>query len=305
MFNLVSFKRALKFGWENFQRGRESSWVIVLVIAVVIFLASSLFLLQGLSEAVIDQVRQQVSIAAYFQRETDGADMTTVRDELLVNFEDDIREIKIVSAEEALSHFVSRHRGDLLYQRALDQVGENPFLSSLDIVVGSPERYSVIAEYLTENHADKISKVDYHHRENVIERVFATTGQVRFFGIVASLLLTVLVVLIAFSTIKVSIHASRWEIETMKLVGAPAWFTRLPFIVQGVIAGLIAAFLVALLLVPAVYFLSPRLEGAVPGFSLWGYFVQNFFWLLGLQLLVGLFLGWISTLLAVRRHLKM
>ncbi len=304
MFDMISFKRVIKFGWKNFQKGKESSWIIVLVIAVVVFLVSSLFLMRGVSEAVIDQVRQQVSMAAYFQRGTDTTEMAVVRDELLDNFAEEIRSVEIVSAEEALNHFLGRYRGDPLYQRALDQVGENPFLASLDIVVDDPAHYAEVADYLVEHHADQLNKVDYHHREETIERVFATAGQLRFFGITAAFLLTLLVVLIAFSTIRTSIHASRWEIETMKLVGASSWFTRLPFIIQGMIAGLIAALLVALILAPATYFLSPRLEGAVPGFSLWEYYGRNIIWLLGIQLLTGLFLGWVSTTLAVHRHLK-
>lgn len=304
MSNWTTFKRAFSFGWINFRKARESSWIIVAVIGVVVFLASSMFLLRGVSEAVIDQVRQQVSIAAYFQRGTDMADMAQIRDDLLERFPEEIRAIEVVSAEQALSHFQGRYRGDPLYQRALDQVGDNPFMPSLDIVVEDPARYADIADHLTANHADRLSKVDYHNREETIDRVFAAVGQARFFGLTVSVLLAALVLLIAFSTIRFSIQNSRHEIETMKLVGAPTWFTRAPFVFQGIIAGLLAALLVFMMFWPISYFLSPRLESAIPDFSLWQYYLGNIFWLAGLQFLTGLFLGWASTLLAVRRYLK-
>jgi cell division transport system permease protein len=304
MVDSISTKRVLKFGWINFRRSKESSWIIVLVIAAVIFLVSSIFLLKGLSGAVIDQVSQQVSIAAYFQRGVDLADISEVREELLLNFKDDIYEVKIVSAEEALSHFMDRYQGDALYQRALDQVGENPFLASLDIVVSRPERYGEISNYLVENHSSLLNKVDYHHRENLIDRVFEVTNKARLLGVIVSLFLVFLLILIAFSAIRVSIYASRWEIETMKLVGASSWFIRTPFIIQGLIGGLIAAILTGIIVFLLAYILSPQLETLVPGFYLWNYLIRNIIYLTGLQLATGLFLGWFSTTLAVHRHLK-
>jgi len=304
MPDLLSYKRAFKFGWINFRRSRESSWIAVMVIAVVVFLITLLFLIGGLSKAVVNQIKEQVSIAAYFQRDIDSADMMTVKEDIEIKFSDDIQEIKIVSAEEALSHFMDRYRGDILYQRALDQVGDNPFLSSLDIIVNEPERYAEIADYLSEEYPDLLNKVDFYHRESVIDKVFETTNKIHSFGAIVALLLTLLVVLVAFSTIRISVHASRYEVETMKLVGASPWFIRTPFIIQGMISGLIAALLIAAISIPLVYFLSPQLMNLVPGFSLWNYLMKNLFWLMGLQLLTGLFLGWLSTLLAVYRHLK-
>lgn len=304
MTKFISLKRVLSFGWTNFKRAREASWITVLVIAVVILLISALFLLNGLSEAIIDQVQERVSIAAYFQRGTEVVDIEAIRDDLEEHFGDQVQEIKIVSPEEALSHFLDRYRGDPLYQRALEQVGENPFLASLDITLNQSHLYSSVTDYLTEHHADLLSKVDYHHREDVIERVFYTTNRIRWFGIIAALLLTGLVVLIAFSSIRASIHAARSEIETMKLVGASSWFVKMPFIVQGMVSGLFAALLVILIILPACYFLTPAVESLVPGFNLWQYLSENIIWLLLIQILGALFLGFISTLLAVQRYLK-
>lgn len=304
MSRLTSLKRVLLFGWTNFKRARESSWITVLVIAVVVFLVSALFLLNGLSQAVINQVQERVSIAAYFQRGTAVSEIAVIRDDLKDHFGDQIQDIKIVSPEEALSHFLDRYRGDPLYQRALEQVGENPFLASLDITLGEVHLYAEVADYLTQHHADILSKVDYHHREDVIERVFNTTSRIQWFGVMAALLLTVLVVLIAFSSIRVSIHAARSEIETMKLVGASSWFIKAPFVVQGMVSGLFAALLVILIILPASYFLTPSVESLVPGFNLWEYLSENIVWLLAIQIIGALFLGFISTLLAVQRYLK-
>jgi cell division transport system permease protein len=302
--NFLSLKRAISFGWLNFKRNRESSWVLVLVVSVLLLLISCFFLIRGLSDALVSQIREQVSVAAYFQRETSSADIIDVKLELEEFFSEDIKEIKIVSAEEALSHFSDRYRGDPLYQKALDQIGENPFLASLDIIVANPERYSDIADYLIENHSGLINKVDYHNREMVIERVFSFTSQVEFVGLIVSLVLVFLLILIVFSTTRFSIHSSRYEVDTMKLVGSPNWFIRAPFVIQGLIGGLIATILVLVVLVPLVYFFSPHLEASVAGFNLWQFLVDNIFRLVALQLVVALFLGGLSAFLAVRRYLK-
>jgi len=304
MPDLLSYKRAFKFGWINFRRSRESSWIAVMVIAVVVFLITLLFLIGGLSKAVVNQIKEQVSIAAYFQRDIDSADMMIVKEDIEIKFSDDIQEIKIVSAEEALSHFMDRYRGDILYQRALDQVGDNPFLSSLDIIVNEPERYAEIADYLSEEYPDLLNKVDFYHRESVIDKVFETTNKIHSFGAIVALLLTLLVVLVAFSTIRISVHASRYEVETMKLVGASNWFIRGPFLLEGALQGIIASFVAILILIPLVMWGSPRVESFIAEISMSLYFWSHFWYILLYQTLFGIFLGIVSSFWAMNKYLK-
>ena len=94
------------------------------------------------------------------------------------------------------------------------------------------------------------------------------------------------------------------EIATMKLVGAPNWFIWGPFVVQGIIYGLISLIIANLIFVPLVFWLEPRLGLLLPSFHL-GYFYQ-LHWLevTLLQLGASIGLGGGSTYLATRWYLR-
>ena len=89
--------------------------------------------------------------------------------------------------------------------------------------------------------------------------------------------------LLIANTIRLSIHSRRREIEVMKLVGATNWFVRLPFIIEGMLCGLVGA-AVAIVLLYASY--VGLLREWIQGSDLSSSQVQAIsFWLLGALLL--------------------
>jgi len=116
------------------------------------------------------------------------------------------------------------------------------------------------------------------------------------FGIIA--------LIIAFNTVKIAIQSSKEEISIMRLVGASNWFVRGPFIIQGLIAGSIAALITFVLTFVASHFLDSNISSIIPSVSLLGIFSSNLLALLLIQLLSGAILGTASSLIAVRKYLK-
>jgi cell division transport system permease protein len=109
------------------------------------------------------------------------------------------------------------------------------------------------------------------------------------------------VVLIA-NTIRLAIYARRDEVEIMKLVGASSWYIRIPFLLEGLIEGVVgAAFAVF-----TVWLGASRLARAGEGFALFRLDVSNdFFFRWGvLLLLFGASAGVIGSLLGLSRYLR-
>jgi cell division transport system permease protein len=101
-----------------------------------------------------------------------------------------------------------------------------------------------------------------------------------------------------------AIYVSREEISLMRLVGASGNYIRGPFLVEGMIAGLIATLCAMILLYAGTVWLRDLTAGLYGGFDLAAYFSGHFASLLGVMLLSGVGLGALASYLATGKHLK-
>jgi cell division transport system permease protein len=104
-----------------------------------------------------------------------------------------------------------------------------------------------------------VDKVDYAEKKT--ERILAVTNVIKYIFLLGSLVLLAASTILIANTIRLSIFSRRREIEVMKLVGASNWFVRGPFMLEGVICGLIGAIVAVVLLVVAKKFALPVIEG--------------------------------------------
>ncbi len=301
---ITYLKRILKFAFQDFNRNKGISIAAIFVLMITMMLVSGIFLTQGMMSYLISEVKNKIDITAYFKDDTSEEEILAVKDAILAS-SSDIKNIKYISREQALVSFNQKHGDDAVLLRALEQVGDNPFLPSLNIVTnGETAQYEQISNTLeTSNYAKLIEKVDYSEKKDTIEKVYSITSNVNKFGIVAGIVLIIIAVLVVFNTIKLAVESSKAEISTMRIVGASDWFVKGPFIIQGVIYGVIGFLISALLLGMFTYLLSPKIALVLPGFDLYDYYFSRF-WLLSLiQLIFGVGVGIASSLIVIKKHL--
>ena len=89
----------------------------------------------------------------------------------------------------------------------------------------------------------------------------------------------------------------------MRLIGAEDWYIRSPFLISGGIYGLVGSVVATLLLYPVSYWLSPSVERFFGGHGLFTYYVSEFFFLILVLILLGVFVGVVSSYLSTRRYL--
>ncbi len=274
----------------------------VFVLIVTITLITSLFISEGAVKHIIAQIKDKIDISVYVAPETSPEEMETIKDKLIGMPE--VQIVTIVSKEDALEQFKEKHKNDPVLLESLDIVGTNPFYASLDIRANDPEQYAAILEVLNSSSlSDIIYKVDYVEKKTVIEKLSKFITDVNTGGLLIALALGVVAVLVAFNTIRVAIYDASREISIMRLVGASNRFIRGPFIVQGMIAGTIAALASFLVLVLMSYFLAPQIDAATNGFNVFSWFKARAFGLFFAQLASGIALGVISSLIAIRKYL--
>lgn len=300
----ISLKRVLKFAWQGFLRNRILGFEVMFIMAIAVFLITSLFLFQGLSNFLIKEVEGKVDVSVYFKENVLEEEILNVERDLY-KFSNEIESVEYVSREKALENFIEKHKHEPIYLEALEEIGYNPFLPSLNIKARDPSYYGPISNYLSQDSLQSvIERVSFFQNKKVIDKLSSVTNNVRIVVISLSLILGLLAVLITFNTIKLTIFTSKEEISTMQLVGASNWFIRGPFVIQAIFYGIASILAVNLLFLIVFAFFGHRLETFFLGFNLLNYFQINFLSLLLIQIAFAGILAIFSTLLALHKYLK-
>jgi len=296
-------RRVIKSGLDSFSRDGGLAAANVFIMVMTISVITSIFLFQDVSQFLVSSIQEKVDISAYFKYETSEERILEVKDELAQLSQ--VKEVEFVSKEEALSNFSERHKEDLVLMESLAEIGYNPFLASLNIKAFDPNQYEEVAGFLEDSsYGSLIEKVDYYQRKPVIDRIFALTSNLNTAGIILSLIFVVVAILVAFNSVRLAIYNCREEIKIQRLVGASNWFIRGPFLAQGAVIGAFSALIALLLFTFLSWILNSRVEFLFPDLSLFGLFLTNFWLIFFIQLVAGIGLGIVSSLIAIRRYLR-
>ncbi|MCX6723152.1 MAG: permease-like cell division protein FtsX, partial [Candidatus Staskawiczbacteria bacterium] len=302
---LTNFKRILTFAINDFKRNKGISIAAIFVLTITIMLVTGLFFFQGMASYLTSQIQDKIDITAYFVDGTQEQDILHVKDEIL-KMSPNIKNIEYVSKDEALVAFNEKHKDNPVLSQALQEVGNNPFLPSLNITTnGDPSQYATVSNILqTSDFSKLIDRVDFSQKKDTIEKIYSITSNINLFGLILGAILIIVAILVVFNTIKLAIENSKEEISTMRIVGASDWFIRGPFVIQGIIYGVISFLICFLLSVVSAYFLSSKIEVVLPGFNMFSYFLTNWGIFVLMQLGFGMGVGIISALIVVKKYLE-
>lgn len=299
----ISLKRIIKIGWNEFSRNIGLSLATLFVMTTVIFLVTVFFFLGIISREIISEIEAKVDVSVYFREEALEEEINTAQFEISRIAE--VKETNYIPKDQVLADFIEVHKDDAVLIESLTELGYNPFLDTLNIKTWDPSQYEQVTVLLEGDiFKEIIDNVDYHQRKEVIEKVFAVTAGVNKIVIFFSILFGIVAILISFNTVRIAIYNSKEEISVMKLVGASNGFVRGPFIVQGIIIGFISALITFLISFILTYGFNAQTESILSGINIFDIFLSNFFFLLLIQLIVGMGLGALSSYLAVRKYLK-
>ncbi|MEI6581073.1 MAG: permease-like cell division protein FtsX [bacterium] len=303
---MTRFRRILRAGILNFRRSGLISWASVLVVTITLSVITMIILLQAILHFSLNQIKDKVDVTIYF---TVGAS-----EEKIVALKNSIEKLPEVanvsytSSEEALKLFRDRHSSDYPTIQALDEIGTNPLGGYLNIKAKEVSQYENISNFLKSDDAlvlgssSIIDKINYNQNKLVIDRLNSMISGAQKFGFLLTLVLIIISIIITFNTIRLAIFISKEEIGVMRLVGASKMRVRGPFMIEGAIYGVVATIITLILFWPATAWLGNNMTGFL-GLNVYDYFKSNLFQIFIIILLSGVFLGMISSFLAVRRYL--
>ncbi|MDE1919110.1 MAG: ABC transporter permease [Patescibacteria group bacterium] len=306
--NWMVTKRMLVAGGKNFARGGAVSAATVLIMTVTLGIIASLIFLSALLSYTLTTITQKVDVSVYFVTSASESDILAVKDQL--EKLPQVATVSYTSAADALTAFRARHANDQLTLQALNELGGNPLDASLEVQAKDPTQYESIVSFLEASPAlssdgtSIVDRVNYAQNKEIIDRLALAIQATRSIGFAVIALFAIASILIAFATVRLAIYTAKEEISVMRLVGASNIYIQGPFVVTGVITGVIAAAAVLILLWPAAWYAGTKTEGWFGGFSIASYYADHFALVFSILTLSGIVLGAVASVLAIRKYLK-
>lgn len=263
------------------------------------FFTLSIFLILAISsQKVLRFYESKPQAIAFFKDGTTQSDIDAIQNAL--NQTNLITSFKYVSKEDALQIYHDRNKSNPML---LELVTANILPASLEISTKSPEDLKIISS--TVKKEPVVEEVVFP--EDVVASLTQATGFVRVVGGSVVGFLVTFSTLIIVLIIGFKIRIKRDEIETMKLLGASAWFIRMPYILEGIIYAVVGATLGWISSYFIFWYMEPVIQnnlGEVAK-SVLPLPLIFIFGLLLVQLLVAALVGGLGSLIAVRRYLHL
>ena len=302
----VNVKRVARYGLIGFIRNGFVSLAAVMIMTITLFVVATLMISGAALDAVLERLTEKVDVTVYFTTTAAESEIKAMKSSLEALPE--VAAITYVTREEALASFRERHKNDQLTLQALDELRGNPLGASLEIRAKETSQYESIAKFLETQQesgsaALSIDKINFFQNKAAIDRLTNIIETSRRLGAAIALVLGMATLLIAFNTIRLAIYTARDEIGVMNIVGAGHWYVRGPFMIAGILYGVVSGLLVLLLLYPLTAWIGPGSERFLGTFNVFSYFVTTFPLIFLVIMVSGITLGALSSYLAVRRYL--
>jgi cell division transport system permease protein len=235
------------------RRSAAPSIAAIVTVVVTTLLLGVLVPVLRASESKTEDVREQIGLEVFLFDDATKAEIEELRSEIVAI--PHVEAVEFVSKKEALQELRREEKdsaivgsfSELRRNDIPESLQGNPLPRSFDVSLADASNLEAVSTALQPtNNAGQpkpISPIIDQVSEN---RAFASdlrsvTDAVKIvLGVIAVLLLVASLMLIA-NTIRLSIYARRREVEVMRLVGATNWFIRWPFMIEGVLVGLLGA----------------------------------------------------------------
>lgn len=303
----IALKRIVRSGFVGFWRNAFVSLAAIFVMTVALFVVGSTMMLDKLLGVSLENIQNKVDINVYFVTSAEQSQIDALQTQLEALPE--VEEVIFTSREDALAAFSEAHRNDETIMQGLEELGDNPLGASLSIRAKETSQYEGISQFLEDQRAiddpqnPLIDEINFLKNKEAIDKLTAIIDAVERSTLITMVVLVIASVMITFNTIRLAIYTTREEIGVMRLVGASNAFIRGPFMLQGIMYGVVSGVLALLILYPIVLWIGPETEEFFQ-FNLFTYFVSEFATIFAVLVGSGIVLGMISSLFAVARYLR-
>lgn len=292
----------IKQGFQNIFRNRMFSLASIATITACIFLFGVFYSIVSNIQYMVKEAQSNLCVTVFFDEDLSSADKVALGEK--IGERGEVSQIKYVSAQEAWDNFKYEYFGDNV-NLSEGFKDDNPLATSdnYEIYVNDASMQGTLVEYL--NNLDGVRKVN--QSEVMAEGISSMGVLVGYASAVIIVLLLAVAVFLIANTIVIGITVRKDEISIMKLIGATDAFVNAPFIVEGIVIGLLGSMIPLGILYflyenVIVYIISnfSGLQGILKFLTVG----EVYRTLLPISLGLGLGIGLVGSAIALRKHTR-
>ena len=288
-------------GFRNVFKNKKSSVASLIIMCATMFVFGIFFIVGENVNHITQSIEQQQGMEVFIYDEATEAQITELGNQ--IRNLDYVNTVTFKTKEQALEQMKNmfKDKRDLL---ATYEGENNPFKASYIVTLTDLTMAEEVQSQIAAS-SDIISSIQV--RSDTIEALIKIADGVKIVSMIILIILIFISIFIITNTIKLTVHARRKEISIMKYVGATNGFIRWPFMVEGMIIGLISVLISVLILGGCYNAVATQIEQAlidarieIPLLD----FQSMFGTLMIVYLILGIGIGAIGSAISMRKYLK-
>ncbi len=289
-------------GFRNVLKNKKSTIASLVIMCATMFIFGIFFLVGENVNHITKTIEEQQGMEVFIYDEATEAQTTELGNQIRnMNY---VNTVTYKTKEEALDQMKRMFKDRKEYLATYEGEGNNPFKASYVVTLTDLTKLEEVQNQI----ATSEIVANIQTRPDTVNALIQITDGIKLITGIILVILIFISIFIITNTIKLTVHARRKEISIMKYVGATNSFIRWPFMVEGMLIGLIAAIISLLLLGWAYSVVSSQIEQSLA--SLRGVEVlllpmsEMFGTLVIVYLILGLGIGALGSAISMRKYLE-
>lgn len=289
----------VKLAFSRIIRAPYQAIAAILVMSMTMLLAGTFLAVGIISQTLLSYFETRPQINAYFKQDLSPQpqQIELVKANLLATGK--VEDVKYISKEQAYEEYKKQNASDTLLVGA---VSSGILPASLSISVRDPKYMREIAEDVKK----EVGIDEVRFEEEIVDTLSRWTGSIRFVGVVLVGTHGFITLLVVLLVIGIKVSSRRDEISTLRLLGATKSYIITPFVIEGVVYGLVGAILAWLVILLGVLYTTSFWKFFLDGIIILS--VSNIMTFMGgvllFEIMAGMLIGSIGGLIATSRFIK-
>jgi len=274
-------------------RRLKTSYISTVVsITLVLYVLGLLGIIIMHTQKLSEHIKENIGFSIILTDNSRMADINHLQKSL--DAFDAVKSTEFISSEKAAEELIEELGEDFV-----EFLGYNPLFPSIEVKLNAawanPDSLEIFEENVLQSRI--VKEVDY--QKNLVHIVNENLQKVAIALLIFGGLLLIIAFTLINNTIRLSVFSKRFLIKSMQLIGATQSFIRRPFVLKGIIKGLIGAILAIALLLASLWGAQQSVPELVDFQD-----IEMLFSLFVLVIILGIVISWISTYFAVKKYLS-